>query len=180
MNLYGYASGDPINNSDPFGLCDDPPCTLGDRLSIAIRAKAKEIVREVAEFGASLRSGTNEVGNRVVAGAAFEAGIFAADATYTASGSGGARTAIGASSDALSATVFLKLKLQDPVPGGFNADVNWGPGKLGFSTGGGDLRITEIGVDWGFQLGRRAGRPVVGASATIPGTESCVTDACDK
>ena len=23
MNLYGYAAGDPINNSDPFGLC--PP-----------------------------------------------------------------------------------------------------------------------------------------------------------
>ncbi len=23
MNLYGYAGGDPINNSDPFGLCPD-------------------------------------------------------------------------------------------------------------------------------------------------------------
>lgn len=24
MNLYGYAGGDPINNSDPFGLCPEP------------------------------------------------------------------------------------------------------------------------------------------------------------
>lgn len=32
LNLYGYANGDPINNSDPFGLCpielDGIPCTL--------------------------------------------------------------------------------------------------------------------------------------------------------
>lgn len=24
LNLYGYADGDPINKSDPFGLCTDP------------------------------------------------------------------------------------------------------------------------------------------------------------
>lgn len=24
VNLYGFAGGDPINFSDPFGLCDDP------------------------------------------------------------------------------------------------------------------------------------------------------------
>ncbi|MCC7001781.1 MAG: hypothetical protein IT357_06470 [Gemmatimonadaceae bacterium] len=33
MNLYGYAGGDPINYSDPFGLCkteagDDRPCAV--------------------------------------------------------------------------------------------------------------------------------------------------------
>lgn len=30
MNLYGFASGDPVTYSDPFGLCppkDDKPCT---------------------------------------------------------------------------------------------------------------------------------------------------------
>ena len=24
LNAYGFASGDPVNYSDPFGLCDDP------------------------------------------------------------------------------------------------------------------------------------------------------------
>ncbi len=28
LNLYGFASGDPVNFSDPFGLC--PPCTITD------------------------------------------------------------------------------------------------------------------------------------------------------
>ena len=27
MNLYGFADGDPVNNSDPFGLC--PMCIIG-------------------------------------------------------------------------------------------------------------------------------------------------------
>jgi RHS repeat-associated protein len=32
LNLYGFAQGDPVNHSDPFGLCpiekDGIPCTL--------------------------------------------------------------------------------------------------------------------------------------------------------
>lgn len=34
MNLYGYAAGDPVNNSDPFGLCppeDDEDCSFVQR-----------------------------------------------------------------------------------------------------------------------------------------------------
>jgi hypothetical protein len=26
LNLYGFAGGDPVNFSDPFGLCPNPPC----------------------------------------------------------------------------------------------------------------------------------------------------------
>jgi RHS repeat-associated protein len=29
LNLYGYAGGDPVNFSDPFGLCPSPPCLGG-------------------------------------------------------------------------------------------------------------------------------------------------------
>ncbi len=31
LNLYGYANGDPVNHSDPYGLmadCDDKPCPV--------------------------------------------------------------------------------------------------------------------------------------------------------
>jgi len=41
VNLYGYASGDPISNSDPFGLCDPyPQCILEEWAAIASAAKA--------------------------------------------------------------------------------------------------------------------------------------------
>lgn len=41
MNLYGYAGGDPINNSDPFGLCPDPArpeCEEGGVVAVGLSA----------------------------------------------------------------------------------------------------------------------------------------------
>jgi hypothetical protein len=34
MNLYGFAGGDPVNFSDPFGLC--PPCDGRDAADLAL------------------------------------------------------------------------------------------------------------------------------------------------
>jgi len=39
LNLYGFAGGDPVSNSDPFGLCPDPAdptCSLIGRVTSAI------------------------------------------------------------------------------------------------------------------------------------------------
>jgi hypothetical protein len=36
LNLYGFANGDPVNFSDPFGLC--PPCVSEGGLAIVTRA----------------------------------------------------------------------------------------------------------------------------------------------
>jgi hypothetical protein len=52
LNLYGYANGDPINFSDPFGLCpedikdDDDECQAWNNLQVlkAIIVVAKEIL----------------------------------------------------------------------------------------------------------------------------------------
>jgi hypothetical protein len=39
MNLYGFASGDPVNFSDPFGLSQCPPnCTASDAADLAAGA----------------------------------------------------------------------------------------------------------------------------------------------
>jgi len=38
LNLYGYGDGDPVNNSDPFGLCPFPPssCLGREGLDLAL------------------------------------------------------------------------------------------------------------------------------------------------
>lgn len=39
LNLYGYAGGDPVNFTDPFGLCDQPGnCTQSDISGADIQA----------------------------------------------------------------------------------------------------------------------------------------------
>ena len=62
LNLYGFADGDPVNFSDPFGLC---PFTRSDA----------SCYQELADWGA--KSGR---GWAVTLGAALEAGAVAADA----------------------------------------------------------------------------------------------------
>jgi uncharacterized protein RhaS with RHS repeats len=54
LNLYGYANGDPVNFSDPFGLtaCDDPPCrtlalTLGVGGSLQVFAQGLTVSASV-------------------------------------------------------------------------------------------------------------------------------------
>lgn len=39
LNLYGYANGDPINFSDPFGLC--PTCLWGAAIGMGMEAAAQ-------------------------------------------------------------------------------------------------------------------------------------------
>ena len=57
LNLYGFAGGDPINFSDPFGLCkqdegDDEKCSLGQQIVDAGRAKLKNAINAtVATLG---------------------------------------------------------------------------------------------------------------------------------
>ena len=56
LNLYGYAAGDPINNSDPFGLCPDS-------LSTEEREECER--REDAERQAHEQAVAEQVGPRV-------------------------------------------------------------------------------------------------------------------
>jgi hypothetical protein len=56
MNLYGYAAGDPINNSDPFGLCPecpiDPKDEKGPIVAIAVSGGAA-----LSTIGANFEAG---------------------------------------------------------------------------------------------------------------------------
>jgi RHS repeat-associated protein len=54
LNLYGFASGDPVNYSDPFGLCPNPLATGLGSLQCAIEdiiAAIKSGPSMLAEFG---------------------------------------------------------------------------------------------------------------------------------
>lgn len=60
MNLYGYAAGDPVNNSDPFGLCppentDISDCTGEEGNAEAEAAYAKRVLASYAVCEADLR-----------------------------------------------------------------------------------------------------------------------------
>jgi RHS repeat-associated protein len=82
MNLYGFAGGDPVNYSDPFGLCpqwlDGTPCTLqdganfaagfGDALSLGLTS----IVRQVTPGGDGVDYGSGQYTTGVLAGALID------------------------------------------------------------------------------------------------------------
>ena len=74
MNLYGFAGGDPVNFSDPFGLCpdkDDPACTTGQQIMGNIRAGVDRAIAAVGDFGNSLAAGLKSLAKE----AAIEGGI---------------------------------------------------------------------------------------------------------
>lgn len=63
MNLYGYAAGDPINNSDPFGLCpytnhttdvsDCPDTPMGDAFRLLASHGGTEGASTIRLFAAN-------------------------------------------------------------------------------------------------------------------------------
>jgi RHS repeat-associated protein len=59
LNLYGYANGDPINFSDPFGLCpeEDPGCEVRRSGIAALTATAGFVVGGGIGVGATILSG---------------------------------------------------------------------------------------------------------------------------
>jgi RHS repeat-associated protein len=79
LNVYGYGSGDPVNYSDPFGLCpqwlDGTPCTLqdvanyaagvGDALSFGITS----LVRQATPGGDGVNYGSGQYTAGIVTGA---------------------------------------------------------------------------------------------------------------
>jgi uncharacterized protein RhaS with RHS repeats len=93
LNLYGYADGDPVNFSDPFGLCPylltGKPCSAGAAIAfgfVPIAGDAYDIASAIA-------------GKDLLTGESIGAGGVAATFIGTIAGSGKlAREAVGAAS----------------------------------------------------------------------------------
>ena len=55
-----FGAGDPINYSDPFGLCpdkEDPACSIGQQIEANIQSAIRHTIGVVGDFGNSLRAG---------------------------------------------------------------------------------------------------------------------------
>jgi hypothetical protein len=55
LNLYGFANGDPVTFSDPFGLCKNPPCpekgSLGSQLLGALKRGIGRVIDKITGGG---------------------------------------------------------------------------------------------------------------------------------
>jgi RHS repeat-associated protein len=88
LNLYGYANGDPVNFSDPFGLCTPQPQCFAEAVQLLGRM-APELNRELATFLPKnlAAAGAGALFGGIVArvGAMLRGGGAAASAEVTAS-----------------------------------------------------------------------------------------------
>jgi RHS repeat-associated protein len=85
LNLYGFAAGDPVNHSDPFGLCpdpDDPACSIGQQVVNAARAQGRALLNTLGDLGNSMAAGLKSL--------ATQAGIELATQGVIAATTGGA------------------------------------------------------------------------------------------
>ena len=79
LNAYGFASGDPVNYGDPFGLCPDKTdanCSMGAEIYARVKSIANSVIDAVGSAGAALMSSLPSIGKRV----AVEGLVFAASA----------------------------------------------------------------------------------------------------
>jgi hypothetical protein len=102
MNLYGFAGGDPINFSDPFGLC---PWCVGALVGVAFEGATQLISGDLngealgAAFIIGGISGGVSVGSRI-ANLGLQAGLGAADGAARALATGQGYTLADAALDA--------------------------------------------------------------------------------
>jgi hypothetical protein len=77
VNLYGFVGGDPVNLSDPFGLCpdkEDPACSIGQRVRAAVDAGIDRALDAIGSVGHALSNAVSALGKDLAVDAAL-AGI---------------------------------------------------------------------------------------------------------
>jgi hypothetical protein len=66
-NLYGYGAGDPVNNSDPFGLCPPEDRNLEDCESVAYWKDRASQSGMLGKIGNSVMAGFARLGESLIA-----------------------------------------------------------------------------------------------------------------
>lgn len=107
LNLYGFAGGDPVNFSDPFGLFPCPPCdeeeqTTGQRIKQAAEAAVANAINDAVEFFGNLGNKAKGFLGFLGREAAVQGGITLATGGLGAVPAGGAR-GVGLTAELISA-----------------------------------------------------------------------------
>ncbi len=138
LNLYGFADGDPVNFSDPFGLRTCPP-DCGPLASF-IRGP----VRPGMFAGAAARGASLDAGNHVVVGVSGTLGNVTCSATGGAVSGSGCGVSINTPSVGASLDIGIKFRDAggDPLTGG----VTYGQEHLGVTLTNGTVML-NIGAN---------------------------------
>jgi len=175
LNLYGYANGDPINFSDPFGLCppedenDGPECEKGAIIVLSGEA--------AVSFFSSLRDGRPGIG-----GAFGEIGMAfnLSNGASMAFAQGGGAMGIGAEAS-VGASLILGGTLDDVVSGG----LGFTGGKKGLffnvgipQTGNPGLSDVQAGVSFGQGAFFGVKKPAFGGGLVIAGKPGSEVQRC--
>lgn len=173
LNLYGFAGGDPVNFTDPFGLSRCPPLCgpAGTYVRDAFRREIIEPARVTAE-------------NTVVyasVGGGMASGELQADLTGRAAARGGA----GLSTQALGGAFGIRYEVSRPTSGSTEVTLTYGPDlgvvQLSLTTtlalsSGGSSQVTSVGAEVSVGASRTPGP--VGASVAPQSSQGCRGSRC--
>jgi RHS repeat-associated protein len=179
MNLYGFAAGDPITFSDPFGLCPIPTASLQCVISDAIAGARASIAGQVAS-----------VASRMSLYVRASSGVFGVQTEINDEGPA-IRTGPGIGSQALGLAFGAALRLADTPD---NSIVLRGSRRVGPTVKGGGFSVTttravrsdgsgvqtSAGIEFGWARSRTStGRGgVIGGSARSSELDSCFGSGC--
>ncbi|GAB1344716.1 polymorphic toxin type 50 domain-containing protein [Gemmatimonas sp.] len=107
LNLYGFANGDPVNYTDPFGLCPLPQiCTAA--LGAVLGAGGQVLINALSDRPLSENVGTSALAGALIGASFGAAAPEAATALFTRS----AASAVGAAGSAGASRVMIEMGKQ--------------------------------------------------------------------
>ena len=180
MNLYGFAGGDPVNFSDPFGLMACPPACDGVSYGLDLFQRMFDsAVQQVKDAAA-------DVSSRTVVYARGGMGALTTQVETSLDGKAAVRIGGSVGTDAISAKAGVRFNLSRAPVGSVEsrASARVGPGVSVTATMaqvGANTSVTSIGIEGGVGLSRTSdgrGLPVSG-SVQVPGiTKICWGPGC--
>jgi RHS repeat-associated protein len=189
MNAFGFAEGDPVNFSDPFGFCPNPTASgLG-----SLQCVLQDFLAGGRQALGNAENILTNAGGRLEVYVRGGVGAFSTEASVTGNGRPAVRVGPEVSTDAIGGGVGVRVSIHEApsnsviVSGNMEVGRVKGLGGVGVKFTGsaaistdGSRSLTSVGVEVGGGLGRTSsGRsPVVGGSVSSPKTTTCSGPGC--
>lgn len=169
LNAYGFANGDPVNFSDPFGLLS---CPLGGDVCLLGGGFNRAMLR-YRDLGNAILARADKLVDRISVYAEGNTGVFSVGAEVSGNGSATASFQGELNTQGIGAAAGMRARLMTAPPGSvpFSSSVRLGPGSLvvKLAVSGSAAAITSIGYEFGKGIGRNMTvDPTRGASVKIP------------